>query len=191
VWNKAFLDRFNADVLAVAPGATGTTIFAQALLDAAGRALRQCSLLVFGAIAFLLFLDFRRPVPALLALVSVMVGVIWMLGIMKIVGWQYNPINITAVPLMLGIGIDNGVHIVHRFRESGGDIKEALVTSGRAVAVSSLTTIAGFACLLFSTHRGLVSLGQLMTLGVGCCLVASLTVLPATLKTLSAAGIKI
>lgn len=191
VWDKAFLDRFNADVLAVASDATGTTMFAQALLDAAGRALRQCSLFVFAAILIVLFLDFRRVTPALLALLSVVVGVIWMLGIMKILGLQYNPINITAVPLTLGIGIDNGVHIVHRFRESGGDIRAALLTSGRAVTVSSLTTIAGFACLLLSTHRGLISLGQLMTLGVGACLAASLTVLPAVLKTLSAAGVKI
>jgi len=91
---------------------------------------------------------------------------------------------------MLGIGIDNGVHIVHRYRK-GGDIGAVLATSGRAITVSSLTTIAGFACLLFSTHRGLISLGQLIVLGVGCCLAASLIVLPATLKTLSAAGIKI
>jgi predicted RND superfamily exporter protein len=138
-----------------------------------------------------LFLDFKRPIPVLLALLSVVVGVIWMLGIMRIVGLQYNPINIMAVPLMLGIGIDNGVHIVHRFRESDSDVKMTLCTTGRAVMVSSLTTIAGFACLLFSTHRGLESLGQLMVLGVGSCLVASLIVLPATLKTLSAAGIKI
>jgi hopanoid biosynthesis associated RND transporter like protein HpnN len=191
VWNKAFLDRFNADVLAAAPTATGTTMFAQALLDAAGRALRQCSLFVLAAIVVILLLDFKRVTPALFALLSVVVGVIWMLGIMSIFGLQYNPINITAVPLMLGIGIDNGVHIVHRFREGDGDIRAALITSGRAVTVSSLTTIAGFACLLFSTHRGLISLGQLMVLGVGSCLVASLIVLPATLKTLSAAGIKI
>jgi hopanoid biosynthesis associated RND transporter like protein HpnN len=191
VWNKAFLDRFNADTLAVAPDATGTTMFAQALLDAAGRALRQCSLFVLAAIVIVLFLDFKRALPVLLALLSVVVGVIWMLGIMRIFGLQYNPINITAVPLMLGIGIDNGVHIVHRFRESDGDIETALLTSGRAVTVSSLTTIAGFACLLFSTHRGLISLGQLMLLGVGACLVASLVVLPATLKIISAAGIKV
>jgi hypothetical protein len=166
-------------------------MFAQALLDAAGRALRQCSLFVFGTIILLLFMDFQRVLPVALALLSVTVGVIWMLGIMQIVGWQYNPINIMAVPLTLGIGIDNGVHIVHRFRDSGGDIRQALLTSGRAVTVSSLTTIAGFACLLFSTHRGLVSLGQLMVLGVGSCLIASLTVLPAALKTMTAAGLDV
>jgi predicted RND superfamily exporter protein len=191
VWNKAFLDRFNADVLAAVPDATGTTMFAQALLDAAGRALRQCSLFVLAAIVVVLLIDFKRVLPSLLALLSVVVGVIWMLGIMRIAGLQYNPINITAVPLMLGIGIDNGVHIVHRFCENDGDIKAALLTSGRAVTVSALTTMAGFACLLFSTHRGLISLGQLMLLGVGACLVASVIVLPVTLKTLGAAGIKI
>ncbi len=191
VWNKAFLDRFNADVTTIAPDATGSALFAQTMLDVAGRALRQCSLLVFGAIVVLMFLDFRKATPMLLALLSVVVGVIWMLGIMDLVGWRYNPINIMAVPLMLGIGIDNGVHIVHRFREGGCDVRKTLATSGRAIAVSSLTTIAGFACVLFSTHRGLISLGQLMVLGVGACLIASLTVLPAVLKSLSEAGIKI
>jgi hypothetical protein len=191
VWDKAFLDKFNAEVKAIAPDATGTTLFAQALLDDAGRTLRQCRLLVLGAAVFLLFLDFRKLAPTLLALLAVTVGIIWMLGIMALVGWQYNPINILAVPLMLGVGIDNGVHIVHRFRDSGGDIQETLKSSGRAITVSSLTTIGGFACLIFSTHRGLVGLGQLMVLGVAACLIASLTVLPAALKALNSTGMKI
>jgi hopanoid biosynthesis associated RND transporter like protein HpnN len=186
VWNKAFLDRFNADVKSVAPDAAGAALFAQTLLDIAGNALRECSLLVLGAVVLLVFLDFRSVVPSLLALLSVTVGVIWMLGIMRLVGWSYNPINMMAVPLTLGIGIDNGVHIVHRFRDNGGDARAAVLTSGRAIAVSSLTTMAGFACLLLSTHRGLISLGQLLVLGVGACLISSLFIFPAILKTVTA-----
>ncbi|GAB4337434.1 MAG: MMPL family transporter [Candidatus Abyssubacteria bacterium] len=185
IWNKAFLDRFNADVKSVAPDAAGAALFAQTLLDIAGNALRQCSLLVLGAVVLLVFLDFRSVTPSLLALLSLTVGVIWMLGIMRLAGWPYNPINMMAVPLTLGIGIDNGVHIVHRFRENGGDARAAALTSGRAIAVSSLTTMGGFACLLFSTHRGLISLGQILVLGVGACLVSSLVVLPAVLKILA------
>jgi predicted RND superfamily exporter protein len=190
IWNKAFLDRFNADVLSVAPDAAGTALFAQTMLDVAGHALRQSSILVSGAVVVLVFLHFRKATLVPLALLAVGIGVIWMLGLMDIVSWHYNPINMMAVPLMLGIGIDSGVHIVHRFYENGRDIENALSTSGRAITVSSLTTIAGFACLLLSTHRGLIGLGKLMVLGVGACLIASLVVLTATLSLLASTGVK-
>jgi predicted RND superfamily exporter protein len=185
IWNIHFLERFNHDILEVAPDATGTTLFAQALLQITGRALRQSAFLVALAVVFLVFADFRKIMPATLSLLSVALGLVWMLGIMRLLGWQYNPINIMAVPIVLGIGIDSGVHIVHRFEDSGGDMRAAVLTSGRAVLVSSLTTVAGFACLLLSTHRGLITLAQLLLLGMGTCLVASLVLLPAILHILS------
>jgi hypothetical protein len=184
IWNKDFLDHFNSDILAVDPNATGTTLFAQSLLEISEGALRQSALLVAVAIAALVLLDFRRLLPAALSLLPVGLGLVWMLGVMKVLGWQYNPVNVMAVPIILGIGIDSGVHIVHRFSDSGGDARTALLTSGRAVMVSSLTTIAGFACLLLSTHRGLISLAQLLVLGMSACLMTSLIVLPAILSSL-------
>lgn len=191
IWNKAFLDRFNRDVFSVAADATGSAVFAQIMLDTAGRALKQCSLLALGAIVVLVLMDFKKLSTALLALLPVLAGVLWMLGVMRILGWQYNPINIMAVPLMVGIGIDNGVHIVHRFRETSGSLPATLSTAGLAVTVSSLTTMVSFACVLFSTHLGLNSMGKMMALGVGACLLAALTVLPAVLKTLHSMGVKL
>ncbi|RJP24871.1 MAG: hypothetical protein C4520_03240 [Candidatus Abyssobacteria bacterium SURF_5] len=182
IWNKDFLDRFNKDLLQVAPNATGTTLFAQSLLEISGRALRQSALLVALAIIVLVILDFRSLIPAALSLISVGLGLLWMLALMELFGWQYNPINIMAVPIILGIGIDSGVHIVHGFHDFGRDVRAALLVSGRAVTVSSLTTIVGFACLLLSSHRGLISLAQLLVLGMSACLIASLIVLPAILN---------
>jgi hypothetical protein len=180
IWDKDFLDKFNQDTLDVAPNAAGTALFAQELLDITGRALRQSGLLVLFAVVLLVFLDFRKISHAALALSPLAIGMVWMLGLMKVFGWQYNPLNIMVVPVMLGIGVDNGVHIVHRFLDTG-NARMAIVTSGYAIMVSSLTTIAGFACLLLSTHRGLISLSQLLVLGMSACLAASILVLPAVL----------
>ena len=73
-----------------------------------------------------------------------------------------------ALPLLLGIGVDSGIHIIHRFRTDLPDGKNILATSSaRAVVVSSLTTMGGVGNLALSPHAGTASMGMLLTLGIG------------------------
>jgi predicted RND superfamily exporter protein len=83
------------------------------------------------------------------------------------------------VPLIIGIGVENGIHLVHRFRETG-EGGPALVTgsTGQAVALFSLTTMVGFGSLMVARYYGIFSMGLLLTVAVGSVLVASLVVLP-------------
>ena len=102
-------------------------------------------------------------------------------------GWQFNPANIMTLPLVIGIGVTNGIHILNRFaeeREPGILAK----STGKAVLVSGLTTIAGFGSLIFAKHQGIESLGYVMSAGVIACMVAALTFLPAVLKLLIKRG---
>ena len=95
--------------------------------------------------------------------------------------------NLVILPLILGIGVVNGIHITHRYREEEDKTKVVLGKStGRAVLLSSLTTIIGFGSMMVADHYGVFSLGLVLSLGVLCCLIASITFLPALLK-LSAA----
>jgi predicted RND superfamily exporter protein len=88
-----------------------------------------------------------------------------------------------ALPLILGVGIDNGVHVLHdylmRRREGQATISRAI---GRGVLVKALTTMIGFGTLMVSSHRGLFGLGFILTLGVGCCMLTALVFLPAVLR---------
>jgi predicted RND superfamily exporter protein len=88
------------------------------------------------------------------------------------------------LPLVIGIGVTNGIHILNRFAEEQTPSILAKST-GKAVLVSGLTTIAGFGSLVLAKHRGIESLGLVMATGVATCMLAGLTFLPALLSFLA------
>jgi predicted RND superfamily exporter protein len=115
-------------------------------------------------------------------------GMVLSLGVLGLLGLPLNPANMIALPLILGVGIDNGVHVLHdylmRRREGHATISRAI---GRGVLVKALTTMIGFGALMVSSHRGLFGLGFILTLGVGCCMLTALVFLPAVLRLLAGA----
>jgi uncharacterized protein len=113
--------------------------------------------------------------------VPLVIGIVWMLGLMQLTGNKLNFINITVLPLILGYGIDTGIHVYHRFLESGS-VMRAVRTTGGAVMASMLTTIAGWGALLVASHGGLRSMGALACFGIAGALVVSLTIVPAILQ---------
>ena len=130
-------------------------------------------------VAIILWIDFRNLRNAALALLPLAMGVIWMLGFMRLLGLQFNFANLVAVPLIIGVGIDNGVHVIHRTRlEVGAGMETVLRRTGRAILIASLTTMIGFGSLALASHRGISSLGMVLLLGVGSCLITSTIVLP-------------
>ena len=133
------------------------------------------------AIALLVFIHFRSPLSVALALVPVAVGFIWLAGVMGWKGIPLNPANIMTLPLVIGIGVTNGIHILNRFAEEQTPSILARST-GKAVLVSGLTAIAGFGSLILAKHQGIHSLGIVMSLGLATCMMAGLTFLPALLN---------
>ena len=88
---------------------------------------------------------------------------------------------------LIGIGVTNGIHILNRFAEEQNPSILAKST-GKAVLVSALTTIAGFGSLIPAKHQGICSLGVVMSTGVAACMLAALTFLPALLHLLMGQG---
>ena len=181
--DPVFMDAFNAHVMAVDPDVTGipVTFLAWGVLLRDG--LQSSALYAALVIMLLLWWDFRRVRDVAMALAPLLLGLAWMVGGMNLFGIGYNFANVISIPLILGIGIDSGVHIVHRYRQ-GTLPTELPGTTGKAVVVSSLTTILGFGSLLASRHRGLQSLGLTLTIGVAACMVTATLVLPALLELL-------
>jgi len=116
----------------------------------------------------------------LLAMVPLGLGMAQMFGILGLLDIPLNPANMIVLPLILGIGIDDGVHVVHDFRRQRGRYRISASTAS-AVLITSLTTMVGFGSLMIASHRGLQSLGRVLTIGVSCCLFTSLVMLPAIL----------
>jgi predicted RND superfamily exporter protein len=129
-----------------------------------------------------LFLQFREIRGVLFCAISLGMGVLWMVGIMGLLGISLNFANVVAMPMVIGIGIDDNIHLYHRFREKGkGGVISAVTFSGRAIVMTTLTTIAGFGSLTLARYGGLSSIGILSVLGVILCLLSALFVMPALL----------
>jgi hypothetical protein len=136
------------------------------------------------AITLAVLLQFRSLVALALALLPVVIGITWLLGFMGLTGISFNPANIMTLPLMVGIGVTNGIQILNRFSEQQEPSILAKST-GKAVLVSGLTAMAGFGSLMLANHQGIRSLGEVMCAGIAACMVAALMVLPALLRLLT------
>jgi uncharacterized protein len=190
VWEPEPLARFVRDLQAVDANALGAPVTNFEYMETIKEGYEKASLYAISGIVFLALLMFRGALATLLALVPLGVGSVWTLGMMALFGVQFNMANLLFVPLIIGIGIDNGVHIVHSFlateKQEGESIPLARSTA-KAIALAALTTIVGFGSLMISGHRGIYSLGLLVSLGVGSILIASLTTLPSLLAILGPA----
>src|SRR5262249_20169302 len=117
-----------------------------------------------------------------LALFPLVVGVVLTLGVMGVCHVSLNPANMIALPLIVGVGVDNGVHVLHDYRAR--DRKRAYqlgAATGRGVLVAALTTGLGFGYMMTARHEGMASRGLALTLGVTFCMFAALILLPAML----------
>ena len=159
-------------------------IFADMLLLMLRDSPRAISLTVI--VVFLILLtDFRSLRSALLVIFPLACGTVWMCGSLYLQDLKLNFYNMVALPTIIGMGIDNGVHLYHRYREEGpGSMPVVIRSTGGAMFISMLTTMIGFFCLMMATHPGLNSIGRLALIGLLTCFVTAVLVLPAILEVL-------
>lgn len=128
--------------------------------------------------------DFRNLRDTLIALVPPIGGGLMLLGLMSLLNVDFNPINLIVLPLVLGIGVDDGVHLVHDYRRQLASGATEYTPSGdtvNGVLLTSLTSIIGFGSLMIASHQGLRSVGIVLALGVASCLAVALILVPALL----------
>ena len=126
-------------------------------------------------------IDFKNLRDAMLSLLPPLGGAVMMFGVFGLAGIDLNPANLIVLPLVLGIGVDDGVHVVHDFRQQAGKSYKTSSSTINAIIMTSLTTMTGFASLMLASHQGLFSVGLVMVIGVGSCLFVSLVALPPVL----------
>lgn len=169
-------------VKAAAPNATGAPL----LQLAAGQTVVHAFVTAFSyavlGITLLLLLLLRSVVDSLRVLAPLALVALLVAAATVVLGIPFNFANVIALPLLLGVGVDNGIHVVHRMRTAPPSSGLLLTTStARSVFYSGLTTIAGFGALAFSHHAGTASMGQILAVGMALTLVSTLIVLPALL----------
>ncbi|MFP6764040.1 MAG: MMPL family transporter, partial [Planctomycetaceae bacterium] len=124
--------------------------------------------------------DWKSVLLCVLTLIPPLAGGILLFGCLARLGVDFNPANLIVLPLILGIGVDDGVHVVHDFRSQRGPYRMSPSTMN-AIVLTSLTSMIGFGSMMLAAHRGLYSLGLVLVIGIGSCLFVSLVMLPAML----------
>jgi len=175
----AALRRFADDVRRVAPGASGSPVMIVESGDVVVRAFQQAFAIALAATIVVLGLLLRRARDVTLVLVPLLLAAAATTATLVLLDEPFNFANVIGLPLLLGIGVDSGVHVLHRARATGGDPLAS--STQRAVLYSALTTLASFANLSLSPHPGTASMGRILAIGVAFTLLATLVVLPAHL----------
>lgn len=173
VWQRDAQETFIRELRSVDPLVTGAPVQFYEYTSRLKQNVEKAAVYASIATAILVFLHFRRIGSVLLALLPVALGFCWMLGVMGWLGISFNPVNIVSLILLIGIGVTNGVHILNRFAEKPHPSILARST-GKAVLISALNTIAGFGSLLVAKHQGIATFGGVMAIGTGTCVLASL-----------------
>jgi predicted RND superfamily exporter protein len=182
VYDGEFMNKFAEDVERVSEKATGMAPLFVSLLKIFGRDGRNAALLTLAVVFLLLWIDFRKPWYALIAMIPLALGVFWMVGLMNLTGILLSMMTVMGVPLIIGIGIDDGVHIMHRWRIEGNSrIRTVYASTGKAILLTSLTTMFAFGSLMFSVMPGFALFGGALFLGVGACFLTTAIVLPGIL----------
>jgi hopanoid biosynthesis associated RND transporter like protein HpnN len=190
IWEHEACKRFVNELRSVAPDATNTPVLLYENTRRLKTNFQMAAVYACMVIALMLLVHFRNVTCLLLAMLPVVIGIIWTFGLMGALGIAFNPVNIIAPTLLIGIGVTNGIQILNRFTEEQHPSILGKST-GKAVLVSALTTCTGFGSLIPAEHEGIGSLGVVMAAGSAFCMIASLTILPALLILLIRAGFKL
>jgi hypothetical protein len=176
--DQAQLLAFVEAVRELAPDAVGAPVEYVASARTIMRAFLTAFALALLVIALLLWALLRSAADAARALTPLLLGALLLVAVMGLSGLRFNFANVIVLPLLLGIGVANGVHIIWRTRidPRGNPVASS---AGRAVMISVATTLASFAALWLSEHRGMSSMGALLSIGLALQLLCTFVVLPA------------
>ena len=142
-------------------------------------AFRDAAVIAVVAIAFLLALVLRNARDVLLVFAPLVLAALLTVAASVIAGLPFNFANVIVLPLLFGLGVANGIHLVLRERDARGVAAVVATSTPRAVVFSALTTMGSFASIALSSHPGTSSMGTLLTIAISLTLLCTLVVLPA------------
>jgi predicted RND superfamily exporter protein len=171
------------------PSLTSSKLVQKELEDLMTRESWRILGLALAAVSLLIYFDFRSWVLTFLSILPVVLACLWTLGIMGFLGIHLNFMNLVVFTMVLGIGVDYGVHVLHRGLQSfPGKLEQELQRINKGIVLAGLTTLASFGSLVFSAFPGLRSMGAVALMGVGFSLFFALTLVPVLFQKWAAKG---
>ncbi len=169
-------------------GTTGRPVIEWGVGDIVVLAFQQAALTALLRITLVLLVALRRIGPTVLVLGPLILAGACTFALGVLMGQSVNMASVLVLPLIFGLGVDNGIHVVDRFlgttaERAGGQVDQLMQSSTpRAVLLSTFTTIGAFAALSISPHQGTASIGMLLSVSVGLILVFTVFILPVLLS---------
>ncbi len=183
LWEKEPAAAMEKVLQAVAPDAVSLSGISYRLMDIMFTQGMRMGVVAFLVVLISLRVALRKWHLAFMAAVPLLMGGMLTAGTMSLLGERINFYNLIGIPILLGIGIDDGVHLINAYRlKESPDPVMAVREVGPAVLLTSLTSMVGFGCLSFYQHPGLATLGIFLFVGVGWCLVSTLVLLPVLIQ---------
>ncbi|MEN8907553.1 MAG: MMPL family transporter, partial [Clostridiales bacterium] len=185
IWENISSDKgkkFFDDLSSIDDSITGTPVFMKVLFEAAAEETGLTGGVLFVILLIILIIHFKSLKYTILALLPLIFTLIFTLGTMVLIDLQFNMLNFLAILLIVGIGIDDGVHILHHYKSGEKNINRVFSVVGRAILLTTLTTMFGFGSLNFSSYVGIASLGQVLFIGVFYAFIMTMVVLPIFMK---------
>ena len=125
-----------------------------------------------------LWLAFRRPAEIFLSVAVLVLSGLCLLTVMRFAGWSWNLLNLMAIPLILGTGVDYSLFMQLALRRFNGDWQVAYRSVGRALLLCGGTAVAGFGSLVISSNAGMASLGRVCAVGIASNMLIAIFLLP-------------
>ena len=180
VYDPGFLESLTQEVYRVSPEATGFPVTHLEFSKIVVESFKHGTILAVSVCLIWLILVLRSVRGFVLASLPLLIGGGWMLGVMALVGLKYNYANIIALPLVIALAVDYGVWFSHRWRELPNHTPlQVTRIAGKVILLAAGTELAGLGAITLASYRGVSTLGVDITLGLLCCLPATLLVAPA------------
>ncbi|MBS1211931.1 MAG: putative rane protein, partial [Proteobacteria bacterium] len=180
VYEPDNLDQLMRDVYSVSPDATGFPTTHQAFARSVVESFSRGTMLALGICLLWILLVTRSLIGFTLASLPLLIGGGWMLGLMELTGIRYNYANIVALPLMIALAVDYGVWFSYRWSELQDQTPfQVSLAAGKVIGLAAGTELAGLGAVTLASYRGVSTLGASITIGLACCLTATLFVAPA------------
>ena len=177
------LQQFITDVQSVAPETTDLPIIYWESMKEVIGSFQKAITIALITIALLLFAIRRNVTDTLLVMTPLILAGLFTMASTVLTHTPINYANIIALPLLLGLGVDNGIHMVEKLHHSLSEKQNIYQSStARAMFYGALTTASSFAGLAFSPHEGIASMGLIITIGIFWIMVCTFIVLPALSK---------
>ena len=177
-WENPLSSEFISDVIKTAPEATGLIIFNRVLIEEVKKEGPRVFTFCLLAVLILVVVAFGRVDYVLLSFLPLVFAVVVMNGILVLIKVPYTTIMVMALPLILGMGIDYGIHYMQQIK-SGADNLLAIRHTGKALFLTSITTLIGFFSLMLARWHGFFGMGLILFLGIGLSYLGTIIVLNA------------